>query len=104
MKAIQITQNGGPEVLIPAEVADPKPTEGQLLVAVEYAGVNYIDTYYREGIYHSQLPFIPGSEGCGRVIEDPAGEIAPGTLVALSLIHISEPTRRHHVSRMPSSA
>ena len=82
MKAIQITQNGGPEVLIPAEVADPKPTEGQLLVAVEYAGVNYIDTYYREGIYHSQLPFIPGSEGCGRVIEDPAGEIAPGTLVA----------------------
>ena len=82
MKAIQITENGGPDVLVAAEVPDPEPQEGQLLVEVDYAGVNYIDTYYREGIYHSPLPYIPGQEGCGRVIEDPTGEIAPGTVVA----------------------
>lgn len=82
MNAIQITENGGPDVLQLADVPAPTPADGQVLVEVDYAGVNYIDTYYREGIYHSELPFIPGQEGCGRVVEDPAGEIAPGTVVA----------------------
>ncbi|MCT1452404.1 quinone oxidoreductase [Corynebacterium sp. p3-SID1145] len=88
MKAIQITAHGGPEALSLADV--PTPTlssnqdadQDQVLVRVSYAGVNYIDTYYREGIYHSELPFIPGLEGCGEVVEDPAGNIAPGTIVA----------------------
>ncbi|WP_087117962.1 quinone oxidoreductase family protein [Corynebacterium urinipleomorphum] len=82
MKAIQITENGGPDVLVLADVPAPTPSPDQVLVKVAYAGVNYIDTYYREGIYHSELPFIPGLEGCGEVVEDPTGEIAPGTVVA----------------------
>lgn len=82
MKAIQITQLGGPEVLEYTDVPEPTPLADHVLVEVDVAGVNYIDTYFREGIYHSSLPYIPGSEGCGRVIDDPTGEIAEGTVVA----------------------
>ena len=82
MRAIRISSHGGPEVLEPADVSRPTPNESQVLVAVDVAGVNYIDTYYREGVYDAELPFIPGFEGTGRVVEDPRGEIAQGTLVA----------------------
>ena len=69
MRAIQITESGGPEVLIPTELPDPTPGPGELLVEVAVAGVNYIDTYQRQGIYPMQLPFVPGMEGAGRVRE-----------------------------------
>ncbi|GAA1472594.1 MULTISPECIES: quinone oxidoreductase family protein [Corynebacterium] len=82
MHAIQVTTTGGPEVLTYAEVESPTPTKEQLLVDVSVAGVNYIDTYYREGIYNASVPFIIGLEGTGRVVHDPQGEIAPGTMVA----------------------
>ena len=82
MKAIQIEQTGGPEVLQLAEVAAPEPSDGQILVDVLVAGVNYIDTYYREGIYDAEPPFTPGLEGLGRVRHDPQREIAQGTMVA----------------------
>ena len=82
MKAIIVTQHGGPEVLSYEDVPDPVPTQEQLLIDVSVAGVNYIDTYFRSGTYPSDPPYIPGTEGCGRVVEDPKGEIAPGTLVA----------------------
>ena len=82
MKAILVTKHGGPDVLEYTEVADPVPAEGQLLVDVDCVGVNYIDTYFRSGTYPSEPPYIPGTEGCGRVVDDPSGEIAPGTLVA----------------------
>lgn len=68
MRAIQITEHGGPEVLRPADVDVPEePGDGQLLVDVVAAGVNYIDTYQRAGIYPMQLPFVPGVEGAGTV-------------------------------------
>ena len=82
MKAIVVTSHGGPEVLEYKDVEPPTPSEGQLLVDVSYAGINYIDTYFRSGTYPSDPPYIPGTEGCGRVVSDPLGEIAPGTLVA----------------------
>ena len=82
MKAILVTKHGGPDVLEYTGVADPVPAEGQLLVDVDCVGVNYIDTYFRSGTYPSKPPYIPGTEGCGRVVDDPRGEIAPGTLVA----------------------
>ena len=82
MYAIQVSKNGGPEVLEYTEVPSPSPSENQVLVDVHTAGVNYIDTYYREGIYNSALPFIIGEEGVGRVAHDPKGEIAEGTMVA----------------------
>lgn len=82
MHAIQVTETGGPEVLRYAEVDSPQPQSHEVLVDVIVAGVNYIDTYYREGIYNAATPFIAGLEGTGRVVHDPKGEIAPGTMVA----------------------
>jgi NADPH2:quinone reductase len=67
MRAIQITETGGPDVLRLAELPDPELGPGQLLVELAAAGVNYIDTYHRSGAYPMPLPFIPGSEGAGTV-------------------------------------
>ncbi|MHA6782616.1 quinone oxidoreductase family protein [Pseudonocardia saturnea] len=67
MRAIRIAESGGPEVLIPTELPDPSPGAGELLVEVAAAGVNFIDTYQRQGIYPMTLPYVPGMEGAGRV-------------------------------------
>ncbi|MGV9676855.1 quinone oxidoreductase family protein [Nocardia sp. NPDC003482] len=67
MRAIQVSEHGGPEVLKPAEVPDPQPGPGQLLVDVEAIGVNFIDTYIRTGRYPREVPYIPGAEGSGVV-------------------------------------
>lgn len=67
MRAIQVSEHGGPEVLVPAEVDDPVIGPNQLLVDIEAAGVNYIDTYIRTGTYPQPVPYIPGSEGAGVV-------------------------------------
>lgn len=69
MRAIEIKRTGGPEVLELVELPVPKPEPGQVLVQVEAAGVNFIDTYLREGRYPAELPFIPGQEAAGTVIE-----------------------------------
>ena len=69
MKAIRVQKTGGPEVLEYLEVADLKPGKGQLLVQVEVAGVNFIDTYHREGLYPLEIPFSPGIEAAGIVRE-----------------------------------
>jgi NADPH2:quinone reductase len=67
MRAIRVSQTGGPDVLQIAEVPDPAPGPGQLQVTVAAAGVNFMDIYHREGRppYRSQLPYIPGVEGAG---------------------------------------
>lgn len=84
MRAIQITENGGPEVLTSAELPDPQPGAGDLLVELAAAGVNYIDTYQREGVYPVPLPFVPGLEGVGRVraLGDGVAGFAVGDRVA----------------------
>jgi len=69
MQAIQITKTGGPEVLVYSEVGKPSPKAGEALIAVEAIGVNFIDVYFREGRYPSPLPFIPGQEAAGTVVE-----------------------------------
>lgn len=68
MKAVQITENGGPEVLKLANLDTPTPGEGQVLVELEAAGINFIDVYQREGLYKVNLPYVPGLEGAGRVV------------------------------------
>jgi NADPH:quinone reductase len=68
MKAIQIAQTGGPEVLTLRELPTPIPGSGQALIQIEACGVNFIDTYLREGRYPAQLPFIPGQEAAGVVV------------------------------------
>ena len=69
MRAIQIQKTGGPEVLEIAELPVPTPASGQVLVKIEACGVNFIDTYLREGRYPAMLPFIPGQEAAGVVAE-----------------------------------
>ena len=67
MHAIRITTHGGPEVLNPVELEVPTPGPDEALIRTTSIGVNYIDTYFREGIYPRDLPFVPGSEGVGVV-------------------------------------
>lgn len=67
MKAIQVQQFGGPEVLELRDVATPEPSEGLVLVDVRAAGINYADTHQAENSYHApaSLPLIPGAEVVG---------------------------------------
>src|SRR5438445_4214911 len=85
MRAIVVTRPGGPEVLEAQEVPAPTTGHGQLLVAVEAAGVNYRDVYEREGRYR-QPPLIAGAEGAGTVVGVGEGvsEFAEGDRVAWS--------------------
>ncbi len=69
MKAIQIHETGGPEVLKLAELPIPPPGPGQVLIRVEAVGVNFIEIYFRKGTYKAALPFTPGSEAAGTVEE-----------------------------------
>ena len=73
MKAIQIHQTGGPEVLKLAELPMPEPGPGQVLIRVEAVGVNFIEIYFRKGLYKAALPLIPGSEAAGTVVKVGAG-------------------------------
>jgi NADPH2:quinone reductase len=66
--AILVHATGGPEVLTPSKLDAPAPGPGDLLVSVGAAGVNYIDTYHRRGVYPRDLPFVPGAEGAGTVV------------------------------------
>jgi NADPH2:quinone reductase len=68
MKLIQISQTGGPEVMQLVDAPIPVPGPKQALVKVGAAGVNFIDVYFRTGLYKADLPFTPGNEGAG-VIE-----------------------------------
>jgi NADPH:quinone reductase len=67
--AILVRATGGPEVLEYAEIERPSPRTGEFLVDVTAAGVNYVDTYYRDGTYKKELPFVLGQEGAGTVAD-----------------------------------
>jgi NADPH:quinone reductase len=85
MRAIQITEKGGPEVMQVRDVPEPTPGDGELLVEVEAAGINYRDVYEREGrgaaYGKAPLPLIVGAEGAGTVLRG-AGEFSAGERVA----------------------
>ncbi len=84
MKAIQIHETGGPEVLQLAELPIPQPGPGQVLIRVEAIGVNFVEIYFRKGTYKAAPPFTPGSEAAGTVEELGPGVtgFAPGDAVA----------------------
>lgn len=67
MKAVQIEKTGSVEVLQYKDVPVPSPSENEVLVKNEYTGVNYIDTYFRTGLYQNPKPMILGREGSGTV-------------------------------------
>ena len=69
MKAIQFHSTGGPEVLEAADLSIPEPGPGQILIRIEAIGVNFIEIYFRKGVYKAALPLIPGSEAAGTVEE-----------------------------------
>ncbi|MFZ3494718.1 quinone oxidoreductase family protein [Streptomyces sp. 5.8] len=69
MRAIQVYEVGGPEVLQEAKVDQPRPGPGEAVVEVAASGVNFLDVYHREGRYNLPLPFTPGAEGAGTVVE-----------------------------------
>lgn len=83
MKAIVVSELGGPEQLKLEEVPDPTPGEGEAVVEVSAAGLNFIDTYHRTGLYEVPLPFTPGTEGAGKVLEVGSGveQVSPGDRV-----------------------
>ena len=86
MKAIQITQHGGADAMTYTEVNTPQPGEGQVLVELAAAGLNFIDIYQREGRYEVALPYVLGLEGAGTVTEVGAnvGELKTGDRVAFA--------------------
>ncbi|HUF05266.1 MAG TPA: NADPH:quinone reductase [Aridibacter sp.] len=75
MKAIFVREYGGPDVMAVEDTSVPTPKEGQVLVRIEAAGVNPVDTYVREGKHASAppLPFIPGKDAAGTVEETGQG-------------------------------
>ena len=84
MRAIVVSETGGPEVLVHAEEhPDPEPGPGQVVVEAAAAGVNFIDIYRRSGVYKQPLPYVPGSEGAGTVVAVGEGvTVAVGDRVA----------------------
>jgi len=74
MRAVRFHEHGGPEVLTLDDVETPDPDHGQVVVDVEAAGVNPVDTYFREGAYPvPHLPFIGGGDLAGVVSQVGAG-------------------------------
>ena len=69
MRAVEVAETGGPEVLSNVDTPMPAPGAGEVLIKADAIGVNYIDTYFRSGQYPRELPFVVGTEVCGTVAE-----------------------------------
>ncbi|HLM49911.1 MAG TPA: alcohol dehydrogenase catalytic domain-containing protein, partial [Solirubrobacteraceae bacterium] len=67
MRAVQISEFGGPEVLQVVDIPAPEPGAGEVRIAVSRAGLNYADTHTRSNSYlaKAQLPLVPGAEVAG---------------------------------------
>jgi NADPH2:quinone reductase len=68
MKAIEITQTGGPEVMQLSDLSIPEPQHGEVLIQVAASGINFVDLFVREGRFGNQTPFTPGQEAAGIVV------------------------------------
>jgi len=68
MKAIELTETGGPEVMHLRDIPTPRPQQDEVLIRAAVTGVNFIDLYVREGRYGNKLPFTPGQEAAGTVV------------------------------------
>jgi NADPH2:quinone reductase len=87
MKAVFVEQPGGLENLKYADIQKPSPGPGQALVKIAASGVNYIDIYFRRGVYPAPLPVVLGSEGAGTVeaVGPDVNNVAPGDRVAYAM-------------------
>jgi NADPH:quinone reductase len=88
MKAVQVREPGGPEKMETVDVPVPVPGPGQALVRIAASGVNFIDIYFRSGLYQSDLPITLGSEAAGTVesIGPNVTHVAPGDRVAYAMV------------------
>ncbi len=88
MKAIRVKAPGGPEALVLEELPVPQPGPGQAVVKLEAIGVNFIDVYFRTGLYKTQLPATLGQEGAGTVasVGDGVTQVARGDRVAYTAV------------------
>src|SRR5467141_1183996 len=84
MKAIQIKQTGGPDVMELVDLPVPQPKSNEAVVKIQAAGVNFIDVYFREGRYKAPLPLVLGQEGAGVVtaVGAEVKSVKPGDRVA----------------------
>ncbi len=85
MKGIRVDEPGDPEVLRWADIEDPRP-DGEMVVELAAAGVNFLDVYHRSGLYPLDFPIAPGVEGAGVVLESEAEGFAPGDRVAWATV------------------
>ena len=87
MKAVFVEQPGGIENLKYADLPKPTPGPGQALVKVAASGVNFIDIYFRKGVYPAPTPIVLGSEGAGTVeaVGPDVKNVAPGDRVAYAM-------------------
>jgi len=84
MKAVRVHQHGGPEVLTYEDVPEPQPKPDQAVVKIDIAGLNFIDIYFRTGLYKADLPFTAGQEAAGVVtaVGSDVTNVKPGDRVA----------------------
>ncbi len=87
MKAVYVDQPGGPENLKYAELPKPAPGPGQALIKIAAAGVNFIDVYFRNGLYKADPPVVLGNEASGTVeaVGPDVTEVKPGDRVAYAM-------------------
>jgi NADPH2:quinone reductase len=87
MKAIQVNELGGPEQMQLQDVPDPTPAANEALIEIKVSGVNFIDVYFRKGLYKAPLPMIPGSEASGivRAVGGEVNNVKPGDRVAYAM-------------------
>jgi NADPH2:quinone reductase len=109
VRCVQVREPGGPEALEVAEVSDPSPGPGEVLIRLEAAGVNFIDIYFRTGLYKAERPTRLGSEGAGTIVAVGEGvtDLEPGDRVAYAMVRGSYaelavvPAR--YVARVPAA-
>ncbi len=92
MRAVRVHEYGGPENIRIDDVPVPAPGPGEALVKIAAAGVNFIDTYHRAGLYKSDLPVTLGMEGAGKVesVGPDVHDVAPGDRVAFAMARGAE--------------
>src|SRR3984893_8596201 len=87
MKQILVREHGGPERMVLVDAPTPQPGPKQALVRIAAAGVNFIDVYFRTGLYKADLPVTLGNEGAGLVesVGPEVTEVKPGDRVAYAM-------------------